>query len=161
MISELKQQINNDFSLFNEISNGDDYLSLLEDSQIKASDHTVLIVDSSEETREVLSTVLERDGVKTVSTAIPRRGIELAQEVRPDLIVLDLETQLLSPQETIASFTENEEIADTPFVLLGTAKIDQTKMNDNFVSKPYHYAPLIQKIKEMLDLISNKQQKSQ
>jgi len=51
----------------------------------------VLIVDGSQENREVLTAALERKGCKILSTSRAKRGLELAQQHRPDVIVLDLE----------------------------------------------------------------------
>ena len=53
---------------------------------------SVLIVDPSEETREVLQTALERRGVRILATGQVKRGRELAQRHQPDLIVLDVES---------------------------------------------------------------------
>ena len=52
---------------------------------------SVLIVDRSEETREVLQTVLERRGVRTLAAGRTETGLDLARQHHPDLIVLDLE----------------------------------------------------------------------
>ena len=52
---------------------------------------SVLIVDRSEETREVLQTVLERRGVRTLAAGRAEMGLELARRHHPDLVVLDLE----------------------------------------------------------------------
>ena len=51
---------------------------------------SVLIVDRSEETREVLQTVLERRGERTLAASRAVKGLELARRHRPDLVVLDL-----------------------------------------------------------------------
>ncbi|MGA7701688.1 MAG: response regulator, partial [Thermoguttaceae bacterium] len=52
---------------------------------------SVLIVDRSEETREVLQTVLERRGVRILAAGRAEKGLELARRHHPDLVVLDLE----------------------------------------------------------------------
>ena len=54
---------------------------------------SVLIVDSSEETQEVLRTALERRGMRILAANRAGPGLELAQEHHPDLIVLDLEVE--------------------------------------------------------------------
>ncbi len=52
---------------------------------------SVLIVDRSKDSREVLRTVLEKRGVRTWEAAEARRGVELARQHHPQVIVLDLE----------------------------------------------------------------------
>ena len=57
------------------------------------SRQSVLIIDASEETREVLQTALERRGLRILAADRARRGLELARRHHPDLIVLDLEIE--------------------------------------------------------------------
>ncbi len=52
---------------------------------------SVLIVDRSPSTREVLQTALERRGVRTLAVGRPEAGLELARRHHPELIVLDLD----------------------------------------------------------------------
>jgi CheY-like chemotaxis protein len=112
---------------------------------------SVLIVDSSEETREVLQTALQRRGLRIFSASQARRGMELAREHHPDLIVLDLEMEDSSPETVSAPFAEQSRTDGAPLVLLGTVRRRQPRPVGEFVAKPYHYAPLIRKIEELLD----------
>ncbi len=52
----------------------------------------VLIVDESAESREVLRTLLERHGATTIEADRPEQAVQLADSFRPDLIVLDAES---------------------------------------------------------------------
>ena len=52
----------------------------------------VLIVDRSRESREVLRTLLERRGATTIEADRPEQAVQLADSLRPDLIVLDAES---------------------------------------------------------------------
>ncbi len=115
---------------------------------------SVLIVDRSEETREVLTTALERRGVKSWSAGDARGGLELAQLRRPDLIVLDLELDETSPEEICAPFARESEAREKPIILLGTtARSSPRVLGGEFVSKPYHYGPLVRRIEELLDTL--------
>jgi CheY-like chemotaxis protein len=136
-----------------------------------SSRRSVLIVDSSAETREVLQTVLERQGVRTLSADRATRGVELAQRHRPDLIVLDMELEDMpverfsdglptaemaeksasSPDSATASFGASAPSYQPQMVLLGSLRdYRQKPAGGEFVAKPYHYAPLIRKIEELL-----------
>jgi CheY-like chemotaxis protein len=107
---------------------------------------SVLIVDPSEESREVLQTALERRGLRTFSAGEARRGLDLARRHHPDLIVLDLELDDCGTDQ----FGEN----NTPLVLLGSLRRGDPLTAGEFVPKPYHYAPLIRKIEELLEASS-------
>lgn len=113
---------------------------------------SVLIVDQSDETREVLQTALERRGLRIFAAGAAREGLELARSRRPDLIVLDLETEDSAPEVLSAPFAEQSRTAQTPLVLLGSLRRGrQRPPAGEFVSKPYHYGPLIRRIEELLD----------
>lgn len=109
---------------------------------------SVLIVDPSEETREVLQTVLERHGVRTLAADRAKRGFQLAEEHHPDLIVLDLELEDM-PAEPFASASARP--YQPQMVLLGNLRDYRRRApSGEFVAKPYHYGPLIRKIEELL-----------
>ena len=126
-----------------------------------ALERSVLIVDRSEETREVLKTALERRGLRAVATGRARRGIELARQHQPDLIVLDLEIESSSPEEICAPFAREAEARETPLVLLGSVRDRSGSLPDGeFVSKPYHYGPLVRKIEEILEATGRRRARS-
>jgi CheY-like chemotaxis protein len=118
----------------------------------------VLIVDRSEETCEVLQTVLERRGVRTLAVGKPEKGLELAKRYRPELIVLDLES--CRPDAPPAFYEADESLPShdrrlSPhLVLLGTLRDRRNRPTDGeFVAKPYHYGPLIRRIEELLKMV--------
>jgi hypothetical protein len=125
---------------------------------------SVLIVDRSEETQEVLQTALERHGVRTLAARHPASGLQMARQYQPDLIVLDLEMDgaadclpkagdsfLASDDPTRPSDAPDGKAYQPRLVLLGKIRGWQDAIpNGEFVAKPYHYAPLIRKIEELL-----------
>jgi two-component system, OmpR family, phosphate regulon response regulator PhoB len=52
--------------------------------------HKVLVVDDEPDMRVFLSTLLETNGFKALSASDGRRGLEIAQESSPSLIILDV-----------------------------------------------------------------------
>ncbi len=111
---------------------------------------SVLIVDSSEENREVLQTALQRRGLRTYAAGQARQGLDLARQHHPDLIVLDLEVGDSSPDVLSAPFAEQSRSDGAPLVLLGSIRRRQPAPKGEIVAKPYHYAPLVRKIEELL-----------
>ena len=111
---------------------------------------SVLIVDRSEENREVLETALGRRGIQTRSAARASRGLQMARSEPVDLIVLDLELTATEPDELCSRFATARNRHDVPMVLLGTGRSAAGSESGEFISKPYHYAPLIRKIEEIL-----------
>jgi DNA-binding response OmpR family regulator len=118
---------------------------------------SVLIVDRSEETREVLQTVLERRGVRTLAARRPEKGLELARRHHPDLVVLDLEMEDMPAKQFCREGSASDTAApqhEPQFVLLGSLRGQGKGLPEGqFVAKPYHYGLLIRKIEELLDNI--------
>jgi two-component system sensor kinase FixL len=118
------------------------------------SQRSVLIVDRSEENREVLKTALERRGMRIYAASGPRRGLELARRYQPDLIVLDLDVSDAPPEEVCAPFAKQSEDYPTRLIFLGGLRRRHRRPScpaaGEFVSKPYHYAPLIRRIEQLL-----------
>lgn len=112
---------------------------------------SVLVVDPLEETREVLRTALARRGVRILAASEADEGLALARLHHPDLIVLDLECE--GANASASGEIAAQSLADeTPLVLLGNARRIAAELPaGQFVSKPYHYAPLIRKIEELLE----------
>ena len=113
---------------------------------------SVLVVDRSEETREVLTTALERRGCRIFAASRARRGLELARQHQPDLIVLDLEVDGSPPEVVCEPFARETAQRQTPLVVLGGVGRGKPALQAaEIVPKPYHYGPLIRKIEALLD----------
>lgn len=118
---------------------------------VLASARSVLIVDGSEESREVLRTALERRGCTILATSRLRRGLELARQHQPDVIVLDLEL-CPCPEEQFAPFARETQARGASLVILGNLRRVRGELaRGEFVAKPYHYGPLIRRIEQLLD----------
>ena len=114
------------------------------------SRRSVLIVDASDETRVVLQTALERRGLRTMAASRAEQGLAMAQQHHPDLIVLDLEIDSCGPEEVAAPFAAQSRTDHACLVLLGSVRRRQPPPQGEYVAKPYHYAPLIRRIEEIL-----------
>jgi CheY-like chemotaxis protein len=110
---------------------------------------TVLIVDRSPDTREILRSALESRGVCTLAAARPEDALQVARRQPPDLIVLDLEAD--QKTEAWGDMTGEAQRCKTPLIILGTAcNSAESPPQGEFVRKPYHYGPLLRKIEELL-----------
>lgn len=111
----------------------------------------VLIVDASHESREILRMLLELRGADTFEADSPEQAIPLAHRWRPNLILLDADSD---PSATLKPTSELREAASrshTPIVILGKLSQLQGELESGqFVTKPYHYGPLIRKIDSLL-----------
>ncbi len=117
----------------------------------------ILIVDASTESREILRTLLQRKGAETLEASGARRASQIVRERQPDLILYDAESEKLLSAKAREDAGALDDLgrtttrSDIPIVVLGTTKRRASPFpTGQFVSKPYHYAPLIRRIEELL-----------
>ena len=97
---------------------------------------SVLIVDRSAESREVLKTALERRGMRIFTAADAEDGMKLARQHRLDLIVLDLEaagpSDMLADENapTNAASSDTVNRASDVTVVLNSAAVRRTSADD-------------------------------
>jgi CheY-like chemotaxis protein len=116
------------------------------------SSPSVMIVDASRESREVLRVLLERSGARTIEAESPEQALRLADQCRPDLIVMDAESDPSPTSEPTNELRYAASRSDTPIVILGKVRQLQPPAEPGqIVAKPYHYGALIRKIDVLLD----------
>jgi CheY-like chemotaxis protein len=110
-----------------------------------------LIVDQSEDNREVLRTALQRRGVQTYEAVGARQGVELAHRHHPQVIVLDVETDAADEDLVRDQYGAQSRNHDAYLLVIGrSVGYEKTVPRDRIVSKPYHYAPLVRTIERLL-----------
>lgn len=109
------------------------------------TDRSVLIVDDSEDSRDVLRTLLERRGVRIYEASEARQGLAIAAEHHPEVIVLDLEADAADQPDVRDGYAAGS----ARMVMLGNARRCPVA-NGQYVAKPYHYGPLIRTIETLL-----------
>jgi DNA-binding response OmpR family regulator len=120
------------------------------DSPVNSSPR-VLIVDRSPESREVLRTILELRGARTLETDQPERACQLADEFRPDVIVLDADSDRGDAGHGLDCLREMAGRNATPIVILGTLRRCCGELPaGQILTKPYHYGTLIRRIDHLL-----------
>ena len=86
-----------------------------------ALDHatkTVLIIDDSDDIRMVISESLNIYGFQTITAEDGGKGIELARQRIPDLIICDVNMPGIDGYATLTAIRENEATATIPFIFL-------------------------------------------
>lgn len=115
---------------------------------------SVLLVESSNEERDVLRTVLETRGLRIWEARGAEEGLEIARQQHPDVIVLDLEAEWADRNEWHDQFAAPQDGHQASLVILGKARHLGTPHSPAqaagpIIAKPYHYAPLIHTIEQL------------
>jgi DNA-binding response OmpR family regulator len=116
-----------------------------------SKNQTILVVDAADDTREVLETVLGRRGVRTYHARRVRDGAAMADRIRPDLIVLDLELPEADADTLRTRGDAQRTDVGAPVVMLGSMRRNGNGGSSHeFIRKPYDYGPLVRRIEELL-----------
>jgi len=113
----------------------------------------VLIIEKSRENLEVLETAVQRRGMNPLGTRWPSQGLEIIRQQNPDLILLDIEAISSKNSQICEQFEAESSARQTPLVVLGKNRRSRRDLpSGEQVTKPYHYAALVRRIEELLDL---------
>jgi len=119
------------------------------------SKKTILVVDDTEWNRELLVQLLEED--YTILQAIDGgEGVRMAEEHKPDLILMDLGMPVMDGWEATRKIKANDALKDIPIIAVTSHamvgdEIDARKAGcDDYLPKPIDDEVLIQKIKRFI-----------
>jgi CheY-like chemotaxis protein len=110
---------------------------------------SVLIVDVSDDSRDVLKAVLELRGWEIIEAQDAADGLEKAERLQPNVILLDTDAPQANEAEMQARYSDASRRNNARLVVLGRARISARSDQSRHLAKPYHYAPLIRTIDEL------------
>jgi two-component system, cell cycle response regulator DivK len=103
---------------------------------------TVLLIEDNEQNRYLATYLLEQHGYNVISAIDGRRGLELAQTLIPDLILLDIQLPTMDGYEvatalrTIASLRNTPIVAVTSYAMLGDREKALAAGCNGYIEKP-------------------------
>jgi CheY-like chemotaxis protein len=118
----------------------------------------VLVADDRRENRLVLLNLLEPLGFEVTLATNGREALDLAQEIRPDLILLDLVMPVMTGFEMVQHLRQLPEQAETPIIAISASvfAMDEAKSRlagcDAFLPKPVEAGRLLDWCEKLLDL---------
>jgi DNA-binding response OmpR family regulator len=110
-----------------------------------------MIVDDSDESRTVLRALVERQGAVALEVESADSAADLAHRLRPAVIVFDVESDRTAEREAAQRLALVAQDHDMPVIVLGTIPRQSLGFpTGQFVAKPYHYGPLVRRIRGLL-----------
>lgn len=103
---------------------------------------TILIVDDITSNRELIKSFLLDTEVTCHEAVNGKAAVELAEELKPDLILMDLRMPVMDGFEASAKIKENPETAEIPIVVISASALQSDKQRikelefDDFLRKP-------------------------
>ncbi|MDA8853245.1 response regulator [Amylibacter sp.] len=119
---------------------------------------TITIIEDEPFIIEALSFILEKEGFIVKSISDGAKAIEFVKDTNPDLVILDIMLPNVSGMKILEDIRSTKLIAELPVLMLTAKgqKKDRRAAEDagvnEFMTKPFDNAKLIQQIKHMLKL---------
>ena len=90
---------------------------------------TVLVIDDEEEIRNILSDILEKEGLKVILAASGEEGMDIYRTSKPDLVLLDVSLPNMNGFAVLKCIKEINALASVYFItgVAGENFIRQTK----------------------------------
>ena len=116
-----------------------------------------MVVDDSITVRRVMERFLERNGLRVVTAKDGLDAISVLQEVRPDIILLDIEMPNMDGYEFATHVRNDPRVSDVPIIMITSrvgdkhrARAIEIGVND-YLGKPYQDSQLLDAIQRLLE----------
>ncbi len=117
---------------------------------------TILIIEDNADVRENTAEILELANYKVLTAENGKKGVELAQKSKPDLIICDIMMPVLDGYGVVHLLNKNAETASIPFIFL-TAKSERSDLRkgmemgaDDYITKPFDDIELLNAVESRL-----------
>ncbi len=120
--------------------------------------HVILIVDDDPGARNILETLLIRDGYKLVFSESGQETLALLETLRPDVILLDIMMPGLDGFEVCRRIRQTPKIAEVPIIMVTAlddieARVEGLEAGaDDFTTKPFDRVELRARVQTILHL---------
>lgn len=116
----------------------------------------ILIIDDEPGVCSVVSTFLEKKGFTAITAKSGKEGIEVANQLVPDLILLDINMPEMDGFAVLVKLKNNQRTMSIPVVMLTgrgdeIAKLSASALScEDYISKPFEMEELLDKVKKII-----------
>jgi len=124
---------------------------------------TIVVVDDSVTVRKATSRLLERNGYRVLTARDGLEAMQLLQEVKPDLMLLDIEMPRMDGFEVARQVRASEPLRDLPIAMITSRSGDKHRERalelgvNRYLGKPYQEEVLLSVVEELLAKVSGAQ----
>ncbi len=119
----------------------------------------ILLIEDNKDVRENTAEILELAGYKVSMAADGKKGVELVNKQKPDLIICDIMMPVLDGYGVLHLLARDENTANIPFIFL-TAKAERSDLRkgmdmgaDDYITKPFDKIELLSAVESRLKKI--------
>lgn len=117
----------------------------------------ILIVEDEATLQKALTDVLDQEGYNVISALDGMRGLELANQEKPDLILLDIILPKMDGFEILKKIKGNKETSEIPVIILtNLSDLDNIQKaldlgaTTYLVKADFHLEDVLKKVREVL-----------
>ena len=121
----------------------------------------ILLIEDSDDIRETTAEILELASYNVHTAENGKVGVELAQKVKPDLVICDIMMPILDGYGVLHIFSQHPDLQNIPFIFL-TAKAERSDHRkgmemgaDDYLTKPFQEIELLNAVESRLKKIDN------
>jgi two-component system cell cycle response regulator DivK len=122
----------------------------------RARNRRILVVEDQEDNRRILRDLLTSRGYDLVEAEDGEKALTMAEDRRPDLILMDVQIPLVDGYEVTRRIKANPALRAIPIIVVTSYALsgDESKARaagcNAYVSKPYSARQLLAKIQEYI-----------
>lgn len=116
----------------------------------------ILIIEDEDDIRKLMLFILHKEGYEVLQAINGFRGLQIAQEKQPDLIISDVMMPEMNGYQTLAAIRQDERTRAIPFIFL-TSRADKQDLRqgmnlgaDDYLTKPFTRRELLEAIRSRL-----------
>ena len=127
---------------------------MMSETSANPDQKTILVVEDSDEIRELLGFVLEAEGYQVVALEDGRDVVETAREQQPVLITLDLALPGKDGWAIVRELQDDEETHEIPILVISayTRELEAPlrRRVARVISKPFYITQVVSEVEEIL-----------
>jgi two-component system cell cycle response regulator DivK len=118
--------------------------------------NTVLVIEDNEQNLYLVRFLLEKHGIRVLEARDGRLGVVMASELRPDLILLDIQLPMLDGYAVAAEIRLDPALRDTPIIavtsyaMVGDREKALASGATDYIEKPINTSTFVSQISQYL-----------
>src|SRR5262249_5813941 len=116
----------------------------------------ILVIEDTENNRLILNDLLSNAGFEVMEATDGEKGIAMASERRPDLILMDIQLPKVDGNEATRRTKPNPELQHIPIIAVPSYALsgDEARARaagcDGYIAKPFSPRAILAKVRELL-----------
>ncbi len=119
-------------------------------------DSTILVIEDNDMNRKLCRAILESDQATVIEAETAEKGLELLEQRRPDLVLMDIQLPGMDGLQATRKIKENPDWRDIPVIALTAYAMSEDKIKvqkagcDGYITKPYSISTLVDEVGRIL-----------